>query len=72
MKHPLWSAVGIVLATLLLCRCQGETALSLTQTKAVIVGLQQYFRSGCVFFLYSDVRMDYGELPVVCQCYFPH
>lgn len=71
MKQPLWSAVLIVLVTKMLCRSQAEKALSLNETTAVIVGLQQYFRSGCVFFLYTDVRTDYGELAVVCQRLFP-
>ena len=72
MKQPLWSAVLIVLVTLMLCRSQAEKAVSLRETTAVIVGLQQYFRSGCVFFLYSNVRTDHGELAVVCQSYFPY
>jgi hypothetical protein len=71
MKQPLRSAVLIVLVTLMLCRSQAEKALSLRETTAVIVGLQQYFRSGCVYFLYSDVRTDYGELAVVCQRLLP-
>ena len=71
MKQPLWSAVLIVLVTLMLCRSQAEKALSVNETTTVVVGLQQYFRSGCVFFLYSNVRTDYGELAVMCQRLLP-
>jgi hypothetical protein len=61
MKHPQWSTVLFVLGMAAMCRSQTEKALTLAETTAVIIGLQQYFRSGCVFFLYSDVRTDYGE-----------
>jgi hypothetical protein len=71
MKHPLWSVVLIVLATLMLCRSQADKSLSVRETTAVIVGLQQHFQSGCVFFFYSNVRTDYGELAVVCQMLLP-
>ena len=71
MKQPLRSAVLIVLVTLMLCRNQAEKALSLRETTTVITGLQQHFHSGCVFFLYSTVRTNYGELAVVCQRLLP-
>ena len=65
MGRPSSSAVFIVLAMVMQCSSQADKSLSLIETTAVIVGLQQYFRSGCVFFLYSDVRTDYGELALV-------
>jgi cbb3-type cytochrome oxidase cytochrome c subunit len=61
MKHPQMNMVFFVLGMTALCRSQTEKALTLVETTAVIIGLQQYFRSGCVFFLYSNVRKDYGE-----------
>jgi hypothetical protein len=61
MKQPQWNAVLFVLGMVALCRSQTEKALTLVETTAVIIGLQQYFRSGCVFFLYSNVRTDYGK-----------
>jgi hypothetical protein len=71
MKQPLWSAVLIMLVTLMLWRSQAEKALSLSETTTVITGLQQYFRSGCVFFLYSNVQTNYGKLAVVSQKLLP-
>jgi hypothetical protein len=61
MKHPQWNMVLFVLGMAALCRSQTDKSLNLVETTAVIIGLQQYFRSGCVFFLYSNVRTDYGE-----------
>jgi hypothetical protein len=61
MKHPEWNMVFFVLGLTTLSRSQTEKAMTLVETTAVIIGLQQYFRSGCVFFLYSNVRTDYGE-----------
>jgi hypothetical protein len=61
MRHQQWNAVLFVLGTAGLCHSRTEKALTLVESTAVIIGLQQYFRSGCVFFLYSTVRTDYGE-----------
>jgi hypothetical protein len=61
MRHPQWNAVLFVLGMAGLCQGGMEKALTLVESTAVIIGLQQYFRSGCVFFLYSTVRADYGE-----------
>ncbi|XP_023702978.1 uncharacterized protein LOC111862097 isoform X4 [Cryptotermes secundus] len=59
MKRPQWNMVLFVLGMAALCRSQTDKGLTLLETTAVIIGLQQYFRSGCVFFLYSNVRTDY-------------
>jgi hypothetical protein len=64
MKHPPWSTVLAILLTVAPCRSQMEKALTIGESTAVIIGLQRYFRSGCVFFLYSNVREDYGELTI--------
>jgi hypothetical protein len=61
MKCQQWNAVLFVLGMAALCQSRTEKALTLVESTAVIIGLQQYFRSGCVFFLYSKVRADYGE-----------
>jgi hypothetical protein len=62
MKRPKWSwSLFLVVVMTALCHGQTEKALTLVESAAVIFGLQQYFRSGCVFFLYSKVRTDYGE-----------
>jgi hypothetical protein len=62
MNHLPWNKFLMVLAMVALCRGQMEKALTLVETTAAIIGLQQYFRSGCVFFLYSNVRTHHGEL----------
>ncbi|XP_021942723.1 glutamate receptor 1-like [Zootermopsis nevadensis] len=59
MKHLPWNKFLIVLAMVELCPGQIEKALTLVETTAAIIGLQQYFRSGCVFFLYSNGRTHY-------------
>jgi hypothetical protein len=69
MKQLQWNKILVVLATVALGRGQLEKALTLVETTAAITGLQQYFRSGCVFILYSSVRANYGELTVSLPSY---
>jgi hypothetical protein len=61
MNRLPWNKLVIVLAMVALCHGQMEKALTLLETTAAIIGVQQYFRSGCVFFLYSNVRKHDGE-----------
>ncbi|KAJ4445618.1 hypothetical protein ANN_12300 [Periplaneta americana] len=38
--------------------CKTDKTLTLVETTAVIIGLQQYFRSGCIFLLHSTIHLD--------------
>ncbi|PSN34365.1 Ionotropic receptor 142 [Blattella germanica] len=59
MKHAPWKNISLLLIMTTACQCQTQKSLSLLEATAVILGLQQYFHSGCVFFIHSAFTIHY-------------